>query len=117
MLIVFRRHEVKPESKATAKHKRHKFTFVLITKLLFDYSEELKKRAEKAFGDNAQHLVDNLLHAKLPSLLKWSLSWAYPESDTYDQNIAYPERDLEISGLENDEKRSLPTPDSCFSKR
>ena len=70
VLIVFRRKNVKPESQATAKHKWHKLTFDPNTKSLPDFLEELNEYAERAFGDNAQHMIDSLLYAKLPPHLK-----------------------------------------------
>ena len=74
VLIVFRRKYVKPESQATAKHKWHKLTFDPNTKSLPDFLEELNECAERAFGDNAQHMIDSLLYAKLPPHLKRSLN-------------------------------------------
>ena len=65
VLIVFRRKYVEPESQATAKHKWHKLTFDPNTKSLADFSEELNECVERAFGDNAQHMIDSLLYAKL----------------------------------------------------
>ena len=76
VLNVFRRKYVKPESQATAKHKWHKPTFDPNTKSLSDFLEELNECAERAFGDNARHMIDNLLYAKLPSHLKRSLNLA-----------------------------------------
>ena len=70
VLIVFGRKNFKPESQATAKHKWNKITFNPNTKLLSDFLEELNECAEIAFGDNAQHLIDSLLHAILPPRLK-----------------------------------------------
>ena len=109
VLIVFRRKYVKPESQATAKHKWHKLTFDPNTKSLPDFLEELNECAEKAFGDNAQHMIDSLLYAKLPPHLKRSLSLAYLENGTYDQIVAHLERELELSGLENDGELTIPT--------
>ena len=109
VLIVFRRKYVKPESQATAKHKWHKLTFDPNTKSLPDFLEELNECAEKAFGDNAQHMIDSLLYAKLPSHLKRSINLAYLENGTYDQIVAHLERELELSGLENDGELTIPT--------
>ena len=109
VLIVFRRKYVKPQSQATAKHKWHKLTFDTNTKSLPDFLEELNKCAERAFGDNAQHMIDSLLYAKLPPHLKRSLNLAYLENGTYDQIVAHLERELELSGLENDGELTLPT--------
>ena len=109
VLIMFKRKYVKPESQATAKHKWHKLTFDPNTKSLPDFLEELNECAERAFGDNAQHMIDSLLYAKLPPHLKRSLNLAYLENGTYDQIVAHLERELELSGLENDGELTIPT--------
>ena len=109
VLIVFRRKYVKPESQATAKHKWHKLTFDPNTKSLPDILEEVNECAERAFGEKAQHMIDSLLYAKLPPLLKRSLNLAYLENGTYDQIVAHLERKLELSGLENDGELTIPT--------
>ena len=109
VLILFRRKYVKPESQATAKHKWHKLTFDPNTKSLPDFLEELNECAERAFGDNAQHMIDSLLYAKLPPHLKRSLNLAYLENGTHDQIVAHLERELELSGLENDGELTIPT--------
>ena len=109
VLIVFRRKCVKPESQATAKHKWYKLTFDPNTKSLPDFLEELNESAERAFGDNAQHMIDSLLYAKLPPHLKRSLNLAYLENGTYDQIVTHLERELELSGLENDGELTIPT--------
>ena len=85
VLIVFRRKYVKPESQATAKHKRLKPTFDPNTKSLPDFLEELNECAERGFGDNAQHMIGSLLYGKLPPHLKRSLNLAYLENGTYEQ--------------------------------
>ena len=109
VLIVFRRKYVKPESQATAKHKWHKLTFDPNTKSLPDFLEELNECAERAFGDNAQLMIDSLLYAKLPPHLKRSLNLAHLENGTYDQIVAHLEREVELSGLENDGELTIPT--------
>ena len=109
VLIVFRRKYVEPESQATAKHKWHKLTFDPNTKSLADFLEELNECAGRAFGNNAQHIIDSLLYAKLPPHLKRSLNVAYLENGTYDQIVAHLARELELSGLENDGELTIPT--------
>ena len=109
VLIVFPRKYVKPESQATAKHKWHELTFDPNTKSLPDFLEELNECAERAFGDNAQHMIDSLLYAKLPPHLKRSLNLAYLENGTYDRIVAHLERELELSGLKNDGELTIPT--------
>ena len=91
VLIVFRRQYVILELQATSKHKWHKLTFDPTTKSLPDFLEELNECVERAFGDNAQHMIDTLLYAKLPPLLKRSLNLAYLETGTYDQIVAHLE--------------------------
>ena len=109
MLIVFRRKYVKPESQATAEHKWHKLTFGPKTKSLSDILEELNECAKGVFGDNAQHMIDNLFYAKLPPHLKRSLNLAYLQNGTYDKFDAHFERECELSGLENDGELAIPT--------
>ena len=109
VVIVFRRKYVKPKSQATAKHKWHKLTISPNTKSLPDFLEELNECAERVFGDNAQHMIDSLLYAKLPPHLKRSLKLAYLEKSTYYQIFAHLERELEVSGLENDGELTIPT--------
>ena len=109
VLIVFRRKYVKPESQVTAKHKWHKITFDPNTKSVPDFLEELNECAERAFGDNAQLMIDSLLYAKLPPHLKRSLNLAYLENGTYDQIVTHLGREIELSGLENDGELTIPT--------
>ena len=109
VLILFRRKFVEPKSQATSKHKWHRLQFDPRTKSPSDFLEELNKCAERAFGDNAQHTIDSLFYAKLPSHLKRALNLAYLENGTYDQIVAHLERELELSGLENDGELTIPT--------
>ena len=55
--------------------------------------------AEKAFGDNAHQMIENLLYSKMPPHLKKSINQAYLENGTYDQIVKH----LELNGLEADE--------------
>ena len=109
LLIELRRKYVKPESRATAKHKWHKLPFNPNTKSLPDFLETLNECPERAFGDNAQQTIVSLLYAKLPPHLKRSLILAYRENGTYDQIDAHLEKELELSGLENDGELTIPT--------
>ena len=61
ILAVFRRKYFKPESQANAKHKWHRLVFDTNTMKLPDYLEELNQGAAKAFGENAQAMVDSRL--------------------------------------------------------
>ena len=100
VLIIFRLKYVKPESQATAKHKWHLLVFDPNTTKLPDFLEELNQGAEKAFGDNAQKIIDNLLYAKLPLKLKRSANIARLENGSYDEIVAYLERESELYAFE-----------------
>ena len=103
------RKNVKPESGATAKHKWHQLLYNPITKSLSDFLEELNECAEGAFDDHAQHMIDILLYAKLPPHLRRRFNLAYLENGTYDQLLAHLEKELELSGSENDGELKIPT--------
>ena len=77
---------------------------------------ELNECAERAFGDNAQDMIDNLLYAKLPPHSKRSLNLAHLENGTYDQIVSHLERELELSGLENDGELTIPTMTAVLPK-
>ena len=103
ILKVFRRKYVKPESSASAKHRFNKLSFEPEHQKLPDFLEELQKSVEKAFGDNAHQMIENLLYAKMPPHLKKSINQAYLENGSYDQIVKHLEREMELNGLEADE--------------
>ena len=103
ILKVFRQKYVKPESSASAKHRFNRLFFDPENQKLPDFSEELQESAEKAFGENAHHMIENLLYAKMPPHLKKSINQAYLENGTYDQIVKHLEREMELNGLEADE--------------
>ena len=70
ILMVFRSKYVKPESQVTAKHEWHKLTFDPNTRSISEFLGELEDCTRKAFGDNTQHMIDNLFYAKIPPHLK-----------------------------------------------
>ena len=109
ILAVFRRKYVKPESQATAKQKWHKLVFDPNTMKLPDFLEELNQGAEKAFGENAQAMIDSLLYAKLPPKLKRSVNMARLENATYEEIVTHLERELELNGLEEGDDIPVPT--------
>ena len=74
---VFHRKNVKPESSASAKHRFNRLFFDSENQKLPDFLEELRESAEKAFGDNAHQMIENLLYAKMPPHLKKSINQAY----------------------------------------
>ena len=109
ILAVFRRKYVKPESQATAKHKWHRLVFDPNNMKLPDFLEELNQGAEKAFGENAQVMIDSLLYAKLPPKLKRSVNMARLENATYEEIVTHLERELELNGLEEGDDIPVPT--------
>ena len=76
---------------------------------LFDFLEELNQCAEKAFGENAQHMIDSLLYAKLPPKLKRSVNMARLENGTYEEIVTHLERELELNGLEDSDDLPITT--------
>ena len=116
VLVIFRRKYVKPESQATAKHKWHRLVFDPNTTKLPDFLEELNQGAEKAFGDNAQKMIDSLLYAKLPPKLKRSVNMARLENGSYDEIVAHLERELELNALEESDDLPMATMTSSSAK-
>ena len=74
-----------------------------------DYLEELNQGAKKAFGENAQAMIDSLLYAKLPPKLKWSVKMTRLESTSYEEIGTLLERELELNGLEGGDNITVPT--------
>ena len=68
-----------------------------------------KRTALNLSGDNAQNMIDSLLYAKQPPYLERPVNLAYLENGTYDQIVAYLERELLLRGLENDGEVTLLT--------
>ena len=116
VLVIFRRKYVKPESQATAKHKWHRLVFDPNTTKLPDFLEELNQGAEKAFGDNAQKMIDSLLYAKLPPKLKRSVNMARLENGSYDEIVAHLERELELNALEESDDLPIASMTSSVGK-
>ena len=109
VLAVSRRKYAKPYSQATAKHKWHKLVFVPNTMKLPVILEELNLGAEKAFGENAQAMIDSLLCAKLLPKLKRSVNMARLENASYEEIVTHLERELELNGLEGGDDIPVPT--------
>ena len=74
-----------------------------------DFLEELNQGAAKAFGENAQAMIDSLLYAKLPPKLKRSVNMARLENDSYEEIVTHLERELELNGLEGGDDITVPT--------
>ena len=101
ILVVFRRKSVKPESSASAKHRFHRLVFDPERQKLPHFLEELQESTEKAFGDIASQMIENLFYAKMPPHLKRSINQAYLENGTYEQIVRHLEREMELNGLES----------------
>ena len=70
ILTVFRRKYVKPQSRATAKHKFQRLVFNPANQKLFDFLDELQKLAKDAFRPAAQEIIEQIIYAKMPPHLK-----------------------------------------------
>ena len=77
-----------------------------------DFLEELNQGAEKAFGENAQAMIDSLLYAKLPPNLKRSVNMARLKNATY-EIVTHLERELELNCLEDGDDIPVPTMSSA----
>ena len=71
-----------------------------------DFLEELNQGTEKAFGDNAQKMIDSLLYAKLPPILKRSVSIARLENGSYDKFVANVQRELKFNAIEESDEET-----------
>ena len=109
ILTVFRRKYVKPQSMATAKHKFQRLIFNPANQKLIDFLDELQKLAKDAFGVNAQAIIEQFIHAKMPPHLKKSINQAHLENSTYEQIVSHLERELELNGLEAPDEMQLNT--------
>ena len=107
---------VKPESQATAKHKWDKLGFDPDTMKLPDFLEELNQGAEKAFGENAQSMINSLLYAKIPPKLKRAVNMTRLENGTFDEIFTHRERTLELNALEGTDDLPMATMKATSSK-
>ena len=96
VLVIFRRNYVKQETQATAKRKWYRLVFDPYTMKLPDFLKELNQKAEKAFVDNDQKMIDSFFYAKLPPKLKRSVNMTRLENESYDEIVAHLERELEL---------------------
>ena len=116
VLVIIRRKNVKPESQATAKHKWHRLVFDPKTTKIPEFIEELNQSAEKAFGDNAQKVIDSLLYAKLPLKVERSVNMARLENGSYEEIVAHLERELELNALEETDDLPMASMTSSVTK-
>ena len=61
---------------ATAKHKFHQLVLNPANQKLIDFLDELQKVAKDAFGVDAQAIIEQFIHAKMPPHLKKSINQA-----------------------------------------
>ena len=109
ILTVFRRKYVKPESRATAKHKFQRLVSNPAKQKLIDFLDELQQLAKDAFGVAARAIIEQFIYAKMPPHLKKSVSQAHLENGTYEQIVSHLERELELNGLEAPDEMPINT--------
>ena len=98
-LTMFRRKSVKPQSRATAKHKFQRLVFIPANQKLFEFLDELQKLAQDAIGVAAQVIIELFLYAEMPPDLSKSINQAHLENGTYKQIVSHLEKELELNGL------------------
>ena len=81
-----------------------------------DFLEELNQGAEKAFGHNAQKMIDSVLNAKLPPKLKKSINIARLKNGFYDEIVAHLQRVLQLNALEESDDWPMATLTTSTSK-
>ena len=64
ILTVFCKKYVKPQSRATAKHKFQRLVFNPANQKLIDFLDELQELAKDAFGVAAQAIIEQYIYAK-----------------------------------------------------
>ena len=99
-LAVFRTKNVKPQSRATAKHKFQKLVFNQPNQKLVDFLDDLQKLANDAFGIAAHAIIEQFIYAKMPPDLKKSINQAHLENSKFEQIVTHLEKELELNGLE-----------------
>ena len=67
---------MKPQSRATAKHKNQRLVFNPGNRNLNDFLDEVQKVAKDAFGAAAQDIIEQIIYAKMPPHLKESINQA-----------------------------------------
>ena len=100
ILTLFRMKNVKPQSRATAKHKLQRLVFNPAYQKLIDFLDELQNLAKDAFGVAAQDIIEQFIYAKIHHHLKKSINHAHLENGTYEQIVSHLEKELELNGLE-----------------
>ena len=99
-LVIFRRQYVKPESQATAKHKRDRLFLDTSTMNLLAFLEEPNQGAEKAFVKMRKTSSTAILFAKLPSKLKRSVNMARLKNETLEEIVAHLKSNFKPNALE-----------------
>ena len=100
-LAVFLRKYVKPQTRASAKHKFQKNVFNPANQKLVDFPDELEKLAKDAFGTAAHAIIGQFIYAKTPPHLKKSINQAHLENGTYEQIVTHLEKKYERNCLES----------------
>ena len=100
ILAVFRKKYLKPQSTATPKIKFQKIVFNPANQKLVDFLDELQKLAKDTFGIVPHAIIKNFIYARMPPHPKKSKNQARLENGTYKQIVTFPEKELEVNGLE-----------------
>ena len=89
---------------ATSKQKFQKLVFNPANQKLFDFLNQLQKLSIDAFGIAAHAIIEQFIYATMPRHLKKSRKQGHLEIDSYEQNIAHVEKELELNGLKAHEE-------------
>ena len=117
ILTVFRRKDVKPQSRATTKQKFQRLVFNPTNQKLIVFLDELQKLAKDALGVATQEIIEHFIYAKQPPHLKKSINQAHLENGTYQQTVSHLEKELPLNGLEAPDELQLNTVTQQITQR
>ena len=83
---------------ATAKLKIGKLVFNSANQNLILFLDELQKQAEDAFRIATHDIIEQFIHAEVPSHLKKSINQTHLVNGTYEQNVRRLEKESELNG-------------------
>ena len=109
ILTVFPRKNMKPQSKATAKHNFQQLVFNPANQKMIDFLDEFQKLEKDAFGVAAQAVFEQFIYAKMPPHLKKSINQAHLENNPNKQIVPHLEKELELNGLEAPDELKVKT--------
>ena len=108
ILTVFRSKNVKPQSRATAKHNVQRVVFIPANQVI-DFLDEHQKLAKNVWGVAAQAINEQFIYSKMPRHLKKPTNQAHLENGTCKEIVSHLKRELELNCLEARDEMPINT--------